>query len=137
MIDVTASSIIEISYTTPYLQSISFASRRISTDELIKETGQYVSTVSFTFDYDYYTRILITSMDALRSLLTNCPLIMHMDISFCAWLDTKHLNLILKLGKSLRCLNFLGCVTLDIKLQKLFSFDTNKALRTALAVAMQ
>jgi hypothetical protein len=96
-------------------------------DQLIKETGEYVSSLNFDIPH-YYSRIPITITESLRILLLNCPQLSHLDLSWCEWVRLDHLKLITQNSKNLKSLNLIGCSHLHHNLMKLFNFTSNEAL---------
>jgi hypothetical protein len=109
---------------TPFLQSLSVAGRQLEDDQEIKETGEYVSQSGYTIP-DYYTRLPITATTALRSILVNCKLLVHLDLSSCEWVTQEHLRMILDLGSNLVCLNLLDCSQFSTPVAKLWFFSTH------------
>ena len=126
-ITVFSSSLVELSTFAPLLQSLNLSACTFMEDQLIKETGEYVSSLNFDIPH-YYSRIPITSIESVRILLLNCPQLSHLDLSWCEWVRLDHLKLITEHSKNLKSLNLIGCSHLHNNLMKLFNFSSNEEL---------
>ena len=118
------SSLVQLSISTPFLQSLSLSGRRLEDDEQIKETGEYRSQIGYDIP-EYYTRTPVTATDALHSVLVNCKYLKHLDLSSCKWVTEENLLMILKLSDNLLCLNLLGCSQFPSLVAKLWFFDNH------------
>ncbi|KAJ2996798.1 hypothetical protein HDV02_006176 [Globomyces sp. JEL0801] len=124
---VFTSSLMNLSKHTPCLQSVSLASLTINEDEYIKEINEYISNITYPIP-DCFERIPVTAGDALLRLLTDCPLLLHIDVSLCTWMTTAEVMLLCRAKSNVRCVNFVGCSKLPTPLSKLFYFSTNQEL---------
>ena len=82
---------------------------------------------------DYYTRKIISPHDALVSILVHCEGLVYLDLSSNSWVSRETVELIIRHGKALHCLNLMFCAQLaPLALAKLWVFEDGVGLRKGL-----
>ena len=123
------SSLLELTKSTPFLQSLSLSNTTLVNDTLYKETGEYESMISHDMPV-YYTRIPISPIESLTLVFQNCFRLKYIDFSKCLWVKRHIVELIVKKSPpSLVSVNFTFCANLSPScLAKLFVFDSHREL---------
>ncbi|KAJ3047617.1 hypothetical protein HK097_011387 [Rhizophlyctis rosea] len=105
---IETSTLLQIAKHCPNLQFLSLAHSSIHVDVLIKETGDYLSSLAQD-PPPYLTQVPIYPADAVRKIVEGCRELKSLDLRGCEWVDVGLVEGVVGAARELRALNLGKC----------------------------
>ncbi|KAJ3043380.1 hypothetical protein HDV00_005078 [Rhizophlyctis rosea] len=113
------STLLQIAAHCPDLKYLSLANCPLTRDTLIKETGEYLSTLQYA-PPSYLTRVIISPEDAINAIVKGCKGLLGLDLRGCEWVSDAVVRRVVRSVKGLRALHLGGCSKVRVQWQKLW-----------------
>ncbi|KAJ3208782.1 hypothetical protein HDU67_006564 [Dinochytrium kinnereticum] len=134
-ISVETSTLLRLSQCCPNLRTLNLAFCPLAQDYLIKETGEYLSSLLHT-PPDYLTRVPVTPMQALQAVVEGCKELISLDLRGCDWVTSEVVDMVVEKATMLRALNLVRCLRLRSSAAKLFLVKDVGELRELVTEAL-
>ncbi|KAJ3099614.1 hypothetical protein HDU97_002921 [Phlyctochytrium planicorne] len=134
-ISVETSSLLRIAQSCPKLKCLNLAFSPLSVDYLIRETGEYLSSL-LVEPAEYLTRVPISAADAMKAIGHGCRELVALDLMGCEWVTQGVVEAFLVVApRSLRAINLVRCQRIKVGAAKLFLARNGEEIRDVVGKA--
>ncbi|KAI8852483.1 hypothetical protein BC829DRAFT_384514 [Chytridium lagenaria] len=106
-LSVETSTLVRLARHCPMVRHLNLAFCPLSTDYLIAETGEYLSSLHPVAEY--LTRIPVTPVEAVKEIVERCEELVSLDLRGCDWVTGGIVEMVVGGCRGLRALNLVRC----------------------------